>query len=223
MQGLRYCRQMKIRKLAGRSIVQPDKVAVVMTAVGGASDYMRYSLPSVVRYCDKFGYDFRYVDHVPVDDRHPSWQKLLAFHVVPKHVQLAVLIDSDIFVTPWAEPIHKYAHKSKLGITFSSHFECGFMTLPRCHRKWAEDLYAVADYKKSGSWYEQKYVNESIKRGEVPVGHLDPRWNAIVTKKHVRSKKLIAKRKDRYYMLHPAGQNAPKNRILRQAFEFFGH
>ena len=154
---------------------------VCITAVGSRlPSYFKHTLPSVVQYCQRHSYSLSIIDTPPYDKRPAAWQKLLAFHVVPKDVSHVLMLDMDVFIMPEAEPIHKYVDWDSVNLRREDdHWQTGVMVVPREHREWLEGVYENSNWKKCGTWYEQQPVSDSIDSGDVPVIELDTKWNWI--------------------------------------------
>lgn len=97
------------------------KVCIGVLSVGRTylAEFERLFKPSVSAYCDRYGYDLKIFTDFPDPVRkHPhtvSFQKCL----VPDQLRdydLVVVLDADIYIEPYAPPIHLLELTGKIGI-----------------------------------------------------------------------------------------------------------
>lgn len=166
--------------------MNPDEIAIVITAVGESMPgYSRYTMPFVYEYCKRHNYPLVYLDLPPAEPkRNPSWQKLLAYHILPDSVNMAVLVDMDVTPMPWAAPIHEVLKPDVVNCCLINDVhQCGVLGLPRSQREWAEGIYDTDEWKRQGQWFEQAPVNKSLHAKEAPVNYLEGSWNKIPGKR----------------------------------------
>ena len=205
-----------------RRLSSSSAVTVVVTIAGKTPEYVSYCLPSVAKYCHRFGYRMKIMDSPPADDRHPSWQKLLAWQIVDDDCEIVCLVDADMFILPWCPPLEKYVPKDAIGITQQrGTFQCGFWTVPRSQSSFLTDVYATGNWRGCGTLYEQTDVNRRLENGDAPVHVLAPAWNFLAPRR-LRMSNVIGRKKS-VWILHAAGaaRRYPKVSHCKKWFEEF--
>jgi hypothetical protein len=112
-----------------RVILKPDNNGnyITTTAMGEPylSNFMRYSMPSWIEYCNRFGLGLAVVDKelINSDDKYykkPIWQQLLIgkeMQVIDNLVNNICYLDTDIIISPIAPNIFDFHDDTKISIT----------------------------------------------------------------------------------------------------------
>ena len=97
------------------------KVCIGVISVGRTylEEFERLFKPSVIAYCQKYGYDLKiFTDFLDPTRRQPdtiSFQKCLVPDKLREY-DLVVVLDADIYIEPHAPPIHTLELNDKIGI-----------------------------------------------------------------------------------------------------------
>ena len=146
------------------------------------------------------------------------YQKLLAYRFAHESTRQVVLVDLDVLCLPWANPIHEVLSTDKVTIMRTEGqyrkgfaFQCGVWGVPIKHRGWLEGIYETNGWWTSGYWYEQKFVSDSIRSGDVPVSNLDRKWNWIAGRR-ISRRVLKRIRQTGVEFVHCAGNRCAKRK-----------
>jgi hypothetical protein len=109
-------------------ILKPDKNGnyITTTAIGEPyfSDFTKYSMPSWVEYCNRFGLGLAVVvkDLIDVNDKYykkANWQKFLVgkeLQIVDDSVNNICHLDTDIIISPIAPNIFEFHNNDKISV-----------------------------------------------------------------------------------------------------------
>jgi len=110
-------------------VLKPDKNGnyITTTAMGEPylSNFTKYSMPSWIEYCNRFGLGLAVVDKelINFDDKHykkPIWQQFLIgreMQIIDNSVNNICYLDTDIIISPIAPNIFEFHDDKKISIT----------------------------------------------------------------------------------------------------------
>lgn len=169
-----------------------NKILVYVVKIG-SPPYASYTEPFIRQYCRRHGYPLLISPMRRDENRHPSWEKLLAFNYVD--YDFVLLMDLDIVPVPNAPPIHPELAEDKLNLVplrpgpvargrlrrlgypvEKMKWNTGLVGVPRSLSHVLEDVYDNYKLEKQ-VWMEQGPLNLSICDRDVAVNEIPGEWN----------------------------------------------
>jgi hypothetical protein len=207
----------------------PSSQLLVYVVRIGSPPYAACTEPFISQYCRRHGYDLHFSDSRHDRNRHPSWEKLLAFRRT-EH-DFVLLMDLDMVPLPDAPAIHPFLCRDKLNLAplvpgrvarrrlarwnypaELMQWNAGLIAVSRAMSPFLERIYHSAS-PQDAVWMEQGALNLAIHDCRVEVHSLAPVWNYWLRREWEPNSTNA-------HFLHPAGN---KWRRVRNAQKICDH